>query len=108
LKKYRFRLAKTKEIPQGKCKTLLLPDGRERALFHRDGSFFALDNACPHEGGPLGEGEVSDGIVTCPWHGWTFDLKTGNCLNMPGEDAIAYPIEIVDGEIYILLSDEDL
>ena len=47
------------------------------ALFNIDGSFFALDGVCPHQGGPLGEGELAGCIVTCPWHGWQFDVRTG-------------------------------
>ena len=47
------------------------------ALFNIDGSFFALDGVCPHQGGPLGEGELAGCIITCPWHGWQFDVRTG-------------------------------
>ena len=47
------------------------------ALFNVDGEFFALDGVCPHQGGPLGEGELLGCIVTCPWHGWQFDVRTG-------------------------------
>ncbi|MCC7083568.1 MAG: Rieske 2Fe-2S domain-containing protein [Pirellulales bacterium] len=47
------------------------------ALFNVDGQFFALDGICPHQGGSLGEGELSGCIVTCPWHGWQFDVRTG-------------------------------
>jgi nitrite reductase (NADH) small subunit len=47
------------------------------ALFNVEGSFYALDGICPHQGGPLGEGELAGCIVTCPWHGWQFDVQTG-------------------------------
>ena len=47
------------------------------ALFHLDDGFFALENMCPHQGGPVGEGTIDDGVVTCPWHGWCFDIRTG-------------------------------
>jgi nitrite reductase/ring-hydroxylating ferredoxin subunit len=47
------------------------------ALFNVGGEFFALDGVCPHQGGPLGEGELCGAIVTCPWHGWQFDVRTG-------------------------------
>ena len=47
------------------------------ALFNVDGTFYAMDNSCPHAGGPLGEGKVNGGIVECPWHGWRFDIRTG-------------------------------
>ena len=47
------------------------------AIFRVDGELFALDGMCAHQGGPLAEGQVSAGCVTCPWHGWQYELKTG-------------------------------
>jgi nitrite reductase (NADH) small subunit len=47
------------------------------ALFNVGGEFFALDGVCPHQGGPLGEGELNGCVVTCSWHGWQFDVRTG-------------------------------
>ena len=47
------------------------------ALFSVGGELFALDGVCPHQGGPLGEGELIGCVVTCPWHGWQFDVRTG-------------------------------
>ena len=84
----------------------LLPDGNEVTLFNTDEGIFAIDNACPHMGGPLDEGEVNECTVTCPWHGWTFNLKTGNCINMPGEDATTFPLEIIANDIYLLVDDD--
>jgi nitrite reductase/ring-hydroxylating ferredoxin subunit len=52
--------------------------GKEIALFNIDGSFFALDNACTHEKGPLAEGDIEGHEVTCPWHGAKFDIRTGH------------------------------
>jgi nitrite reductase/ring-hydroxylating ferredoxin subunit len=51
--------------------------GRIIALFNVGGTFLALDGVCPHQGGPLGKGTLSGHIVTCPWHGWQFDVRTG-------------------------------
>lgn len=48
------------------------------ALFNVAGNFYALENACPHQGGPIAEGWVEDLTVTCPWHAWCFDLRTGD------------------------------
>ena len=47
------------------------------ALFNVNGEFFALDGICPHQGGPLGKGRIEGCVVTCPWHGWQFDVTTG-------------------------------
>ena len=70
------KVAKTSEIPagQGKCVEV---EGRRLAIFNVDGSYYAIDDVCQHQGGPLGEGELSGKIVTCPWHGWEYDVTNG-------------------------------
>src|SRR5262245_36185843 len=73
------RACATSEIASGTGRTFTV-DGKDVAVFNVDGTFYALDNTCPHRGGPLGEGELEGCAVTCPWHAWTFDLKTGESL----------------------------
>jgi len=70
------KIAQTSEIPagQGKCVEV---DGKRIAIFNVDGAFYAVDDVCKHQGGPLGEGELNGKIVTCPWHGWEYDVTTG-------------------------------
>jgi nitrite reductase/ring-hydroxylating ferredoxin subunit len=58
--------------------------GKEIALFNIEGNFFALENACTHEAGPLAEGDIEGHEVTCPWHGGRFDICTGEVLSAPG------------------------
>ena len=58
-------------------------DGVEIALFNLNGQFYAIDNTCPHRHGPLGDGMIDDGEVTCPLHGWRFDIRTGKGVFMP-------------------------
>ena len=71
-----IRIASVEQCPPGHvCE--LLADDRIIALFNVDGEFHALDGICPHQGGPLGKGKLTGCIVTCPWHGWQFDVKTG-------------------------------
>ena len=70
-------VARVSELAPGTGKTVVV-DGREIALFLVDGTFYALDNTCPHQGGPLAEGWIENGAVTCPWHGWTFRLRDGS------------------------------
>lgn len=94
-------MANVEDIPIGKGIVVIIHDGTEIALFNVNGNIFAIDNTCPHMGGPLGEGDLEGCVVTCPWHGWQFDVKTGNCLNMPGDDARAIPIEIRGNEIFL-------
>ncbi len=73
------RVATTGEIAPGTGRCVEV-SGREIALFNAGGTFFALDNTCPHRGGPLGEGELEGTVVTCPWHAWQFDLRSGESL----------------------------
>jgi len=74
-------VAAVDELPVGRVKTVTA-GSRSMALTHIDGGFYAIDNRCPHQGGPLGEGSIetdNDGQcwLRCHWHGWDFDPKTG-------------------------------
>ncbi len=69
-------LAKIDECPPGKGLELVAGD-RMIALYNLNGEFHALDGVCPHQGGPLGRGALEGCIVTCPWHGWQFDVRDG-------------------------------
>ncbi|MGB5475396.1 MAG: thiamine pyrophosphate-dependent enzyme [Thermoanaerobaculia bacterium] len=73
-------------------------------MTHFKGEYAALDNKCPHQGGPLGEGSIEEGLLRCPWHGWDFDPLTGKA---PGyDDGVAtYPIEVRDDGIYVGFDD---
>jgi nitrite reductase/ring-hydroxylating ferredoxin subunit len=97
----RQRLASKSDIPEGKAIIVVTDDGLEIALFKWKGEVFAINNICPHEGGPLGESAVEEGQITCPWHGWQFNLKNGDCTNMPGEKAHCFAIQIVHDDIYL-------
>jgi len=70
------RIADIADCPPGSALEAVAGD-RIVALFNVDGEFYALDGVCPHQGGPLGEGQLCGMIVTCPWHGWQFDVRTG-------------------------------
>ena len=64
------------DLPPGSTQEVVHA-GRVIALFNVGGEIFALDGVCPHQGGPLGKGTLRDKIVTCPWHGWQFDVESG-------------------------------
>ncbi len=83
---------------QGKCVEVA---GKSVALFNVDGSFFAIDNTCVHRGGPLGEGALEGGVVTCPWHGWKYDCRTGQSLNAPGRGVHSYPVEVQGKDVLV-------
>ena len=72
------------------------------AVFYDDGAAHAVDNRCPHMGFPLHKGTVQDGILTCHWHHARFDLQSGCTFDLFADDAISYPVEVKDGEIYVL------
>jgi nitrite reductase/ring-hydroxylating ferredoxin subunit len=81
------KAARTDEVAPGQAR-LVVVKGKEIALFNIDGAYFALDNACSHEEGPLAEGAVEGHEVTCPWHGAKFDIRTGEVLCDPAYDAV--------------------
>lgn len=73
-----IEIAKTEDCPPGTCLELVVGD-RIVALYNVEGAWFALDGICPHNGGPLGKGKLDGCVVTCPWHGWQFDVRNGQC-----------------------------
>jgi len=102
--------AKLSDLPPGSCLSVEVEDtGRGVALFNVEGELFALDNTCPHAGGPLGEGTLQGDIVRCPWHGWTFNVRTGQCLKNPVDDwaVSCFPVKVEDGTIQIALKKQD-
>ena len=90
---------KVDELPEGRV-TTVAAGHKSVALVHYDGQFSALDNHCPHQGGPLGEGSIENGMLRCPWHGFDYCPLDGKS---PGfdDEAITYPLEIRDGEIFV-------
>jgi nitrite reductase (NADH) small subunit len=94
------KLLPVSEIPVGQSKCVKA-NGKEIALFRLDDGFYALDNECPHKGGPLSEGFIMDRQVACPWHQWQFNLTDGACPMVPGRPVKAYPVEIKDDEVWI-------
>ena len=96
-------VAQVSEVPAGTGRTVEV-DGVWVALFNVNGTFYAIDNACPHAGGPLGEGKLKDGgIVECPWHGWRFDVTTGQRAGNPNFEVPCCTVRVVDGGIQIAL-----
>jgi nitrite reductase (NADH) small subunit len=69
--------------------------GRTYTVFDVDGELRVTDGACPHNGGPLAEGLVRDGVVTCPWHWYSYELATGRCRTAAGYELRRYPVVLV-------------
>ncbi|ALA58481.1 Rieske (2Fe-2S) protein [Nitrospira moscoviensis] len=77
--------------------------GKTLAVFNVDGTFHAIDNTCVHRGGPLGEGEVEGGVVSCPWHGWQFNVATGECVKNPSAKVAVYQVKVDGDEVKVLI-----
>ncbi len=99
----RLKVAERKDIPDGEGISVMV--GRDPvALVNDKGVIFAVSDVCPHAGGPLSQGWVEEGQVTCPWHGWTFPLHEDCCK--PHNDGLLRYKVITEGEdIYIELPD---
>ena len=93
------RVLNADDLPEGRV-TTVAAGHKSVALVHHDGAFAALDNHCPHQGGPLGEGSIENGLLRCPWHGYDYCPLDGKS---PGfdDEATTYPLEIRDGEVFI-------
>jgi nitrite reductase (NADH) small subunit len=65
------------------------------------GSYSAMDNVCPHRGGPLGQGMIEGSKVVCPWHGWAWDAKTGAADQDPNMKVAMYPLKIENGDVLV-------
>jgi nitrite reductase/ring-hydroxylating ferredoxin subunit len=97
----KVKVARRADVPPGTGRVVVAA-GREIALFNVGGSFYALDNVCPHQGGPLGEGMLTGDIVTCPWHGATFDVRTGAVTGPPAQQGVAtFPVTVEGDEVFV-------
>lgn len=82
-------------------------DDRLIALFHVGGEFFALDDVCTHDGGPLAEGELENHTIACPRHGAQFDIRTGAALTLPAtQPTVVHEVKVEAGQVYVRLADE--
>ena len=87
-------------------KKLVEVDGRAIAVFNVDGAYYAIDDVCTHDGGPLAEGELIGCEIECPRHGARFDVRTGRPLCMPAIEPVAiHPIEVRGDDIYVAIED---
>ncbi|MXZ21917.1 MAG: non-heme iron oxygenase ferredoxin subunit [Caldilineaceae bacterium SB0665_bin_25] len=96
------RVAAAEDIPPGESLLVEL-EGIRIAVFNLDGDYYAIEDVCTHDGGPLVEGEVlNGGQVECPRHGARFDIRTGEALSMPAfEPTPSYEVQVDGGDIYL-------
>jgi nitrite reductase/ring-hydroxylating ferredoxin subunit len=94
------KVASVFELPPGSTKTIEVM-GKTIALFNVEGTIYATDNTCLHQGGPLGEGELMGEVVICPWHQWEYNVRTGE---MPGNSSVkvaTYPVQVEGSDIKV-------
>jgi len=97
-------VARVGEIPSGGVKIMRLGD-QEIAVFHLAGAYYAMDDICTHDGGPLAEGLIEDHVIECPRHGARFDIRTGAVLSMPATLPVTtYPVRVEGDEIQVAWS----
>lgn len=99
----RERIGEASEVAPGQVRVLRCAGGLELAVSNIDGSFYAIDDLCTHDGGALGDGRLRNGRVVCPRHGAQFDARTGKVLTLPAVKSVrAYSVEVAeDGVLYV-------
>ena len=93
------------DLPPGQA-TEVTVDGEGLALFNVGGTFHALTNRCPHRGGPLGQGFLDGAEVSCPWHNWTFDVRTGENTAGPDMKVSCHEVKVEDGQVLVRIDRE--
>src|SRR5207245_11072719 len=99
LQKRMVKIGTTRDAQDGKGREVIV-DGRRLALFNVEGQYHAIANLCLHRGGPLADGELNGHIVTCPWHGWKYDVRTGAFEIIPTLKVKAYRVERKGEDLY--------
>jgi len=98
----RVHVGQVTDVPAGEGR-VVEADGKALALFNVGGVFYALDNACSHRGGPLGEGEIEGTVAVCPWHAWRWDVKTGANVNNPAVKMACFPVTLDGDSVFVEL-----
>ncbi|MEX1097397.1 MAG: Rieske 2Fe-2S domain-containing protein [Planctomycetales bacterium] len=102
----RVRLDAASALAPGDRKTYALRS-RQVAVFNLGGTLFALDDRCPHRGGSLGTGTLADGRISCPLHGWQFDVASGQCVDRPGQGVRVYPVFVAGDDLFVELDEAE-
>jgi nitrite reductase/ring-hydroxylating ferredoxin subunit len=95
-----LRICAAADVPADGAKLVSL-DRREFAVVAHDGKYYAVENSCPHKGGPLGRGQVKNGTITCPWHRFRFDLETGKSVTNPAMRIAVRRIVVDRGDLLV-------
>lgn len=93
-------VASTREVKEGTGMLVEVGDKRIAVFCHK-GEYFALDDLCPHKGGSLHQGAIHGAVVSCPWHQWQFDIRTGVSPVNPLSQVRAYPVRVEGTSLYV-------
>ena len=94
------KVAALSDVADGKPRAVRV-EGHSIALFQHEGAIYATDNQCPHMGYPLVRGRVRQGVLSCDWHGWSYDMEGGGCFTGGCDDLATFPVEVRNGDVYI-------
>ncbi|HEV7179953.1 MAG TPA: Rieske 2Fe-2S domain-containing protein [Candidatus Baltobacteraceae bacterium] len=94
------RVAHAAALPPGSACFVMI-ERYEVALFNVEGTIYALENTCPHQGGPLADGYLEGALITCPWHAWCFDVRTGKMTLGDFASVPRFGVRVDDGEIFV-------
>jgi nitrite reductase (NADH) small subunit len=94
------RTVRLEELPPGTVRELQV-EGKAIAVANVGGKFYAIDNLCLHRGGPLGQGPLHGNLVSCPWHGWQYDVTSGKVLENPAINVDCYPTEVRGQDLFV-------
>ena len=100
-----IKVAQADQLPVGARKLCNIED-RRIAIFNLGGTLYAIDNHCTHRDGPVGAGELKEGMITCPWHGWRFNVTTGHCLE-GGANLRCYPVHVEGSDVLVDVTPTD-
>jgi nitrite reductase (NADH) small subunit len=98
-------VCKLSEISPAKPFVLIHQQRLQIVIFQIDSGYYAVENRCPHAGGYLHEGQIDGTILTCNWHGWSFDLESGQCLNEYWARLKKFEIQIEDEKLYLMVEE---
>ena len=93
-------VARVEDVPEGSVHAFRIGE-EEIAVAHCDGGFYATQGHCIHLQGPLGEGDLDGCVLTCPWHGWQYDVRTGENEFDRAIQLQTYEVDVADGEIRV-------
>jgi nitrite reductase (NADH) small subunit len=97
----KLKIGTTADLPADGQAREFMCDSRPICVARVGGQLTAMDNVCPHRGGPLSDGVVMDGKLICPWHGWQFDPVTGQSVQVPNTGVDLYRIFIDGDDVFV-------